>query len=129
MGLKASNGSGPINFHSEYVTLSQCLRELLSLKNLIKEVVGSLNLDISKIKFVSKSTVYEDNQGVIQVDTSPRMTHASKHLSIKYHWFREHVGIDFDFDKVKSVKQKGGFFTKGLQGEYFRRIGKSLCGW
>ena len=78
--------------HSEYVTLSHSARALLPLKSLIKEVIDNLGIDSENLKFVSSSTVYEDNNGDIVVATSPRMTPSSKHIAVKYHWFRQHVG-------------------------------------
>ena len=78
--------------HSEYVALSHSVRALLPLKSLIKEVIDNLGIESENLKFVSSSTVYEDNNGAIVVATSPRMTPSSKHISVRYHWFRQHVG-------------------------------------
>ena len=47
--------------HSEYVVLSHSVRSLLPLKSLTKEVIDNLGIDSEKLKFVSSSTVYEDN--------------------------------------------------------------------
>ena len=71
--------------HSEYVALSHSVRALLPLKNFIKEVIDNLRIDIKKLKFVSISTAYEDNNGAIVVATSPRMTPSSNNIDIKYH--------------------------------------------
>ena len=60
--------------HSEYVALSHSVRALLPLKSLIKEVIDNLGIDSEKLKFVSSSTVYEDNTGAIFLATSPSMT-------------------------------------------------------
>ena len=60
--------------HSEYVALSHSVRALLTLTSLIKEVIDNLGNDNEKLKFVSSSTIYEDNNGAIVVATSPRMT-------------------------------------------------------
>ena len=55
-----SNRCGPLSTsYFECVALYKYFRELLSLKNLIKEVIGPLNLDGYKLKFVLKSTVYK----------------------------------------------------------------------
>ena len=51
--------------HSEYVALSHYVRALLPLKSFIKEVIYNLGIDIEKLKFVSSSTIYEDNNGAI----------------------------------------------------------------
>ena len=115
--------------HSEYVALFHSVRALLPLKSLIKEVIDNLGIDCENLKFVSSSTVYEDNNGAIVVATSPRMTPSLKHISVKYHWFRQHVGKEFVIRKIKSENQKADIFTKGLQGQIFVRIRKLLCGW
>ena len=60
--------------HSEYAELSHSVRELLPLKIIIKEVIDNLGIDSEKLKFVSSSTIYEDNNGSIVVATSPRIT-------------------------------------------------------
>ena len=65
--------------------LSHYVRDLLPLESLIKEVIDNLGIDSEKLKFVSSSTVYEENNGVIDVTTSPNMTPTSKHSSVKYH--------------------------------------------
>ena len=115
--------------HSEYVVLSHSIRALLPLKSLIKKVIDNLGIDCENLKFVSSSTVYEDNNEAIVVATSPRMTPTSKHIVINYHWFRQHVGKEFVIQKIESENQKADIFTKGLQGQIFVRIRKLLCGW
>ena len=60
---------------------------------------------------------------------SLRMTPTSKHISVKYHWFRQHVGKEFMISKIESENQKADIFTKGLQGQIFVRIRKLLCCW
>ena len=61
--------------------------------------------------------------------TSPRMTTTSKHIPVKYHWFRQHVGKEFVNRKIESENQKADILTKGLQREIFVRIWKFLWGW
>ena len=81
--------------HSEYVALSHSVRALLPLKIIIKEVIDNLEIHSENSKFVSSSTIYDDNNGAIVVATSPRMTPTSEHISVKYHWFRQQVGKEF----------------------------------
>ena len=78
--------------HSKYVILSHSVRALITLKSLIKEVIENLGIYINKLKLLSISTVYKDNNGAIVVATSPRMTPASKHIAARYNWFRQNVG-------------------------------------
>ena len=115
--------------HSEYVTLSHSVRALITLKSLIKEVIDNFGIDSENLKFVSSSTIYEDNNGAIVVATSPRTNPSSKQISVRYHWFRQHVGEEFVIRKIESENQKADIFTKGLQGQIFVSIRKFLCGW
>ena len=71
---------------------SYSIRSLTPLKIHIKEVIENLGIDIEKLKFVSRSTVYEDNNGATVVAKSSSMTPTSNHIAVKYHWFRWHVG-------------------------------------
>ena len=111
------------------MVLSHSVRALLPLKNLIKEVIDNLRIDSENLKFVSSSTIYEDNNGAIVVTTSPSITPTSKHIVVKYHWFIQHVGKEFVICKIESENQKADIFTKGLQGQIFVRIRKLLCHW
>ena len=114
---------------SEYRALSHSVGALLPLKSLIKEVIDNLGIDIYNLRFVSIFTIYEGNNGAIVMSTSPRMTPTSKHIAVKYHWFRQHVGKEFLNRKIDSENQKADIFTKGLQRQIFVRIRKFLCGW
>ena len=104
---------------SEYVALSRSVRALLPFKSLIKKVIDNLIIDSEKLKFVSRSTLYEDNNGAIVVATSTRMTPTSKQIYVKYHWFRKHVEKEFVIQKFESENQKADIFTKGFKGEMF----------
>ena len=114
--------------HSEYVALSRSVRALLPLKSLIKEIIDNLGIDSEKLKCVSSSTLYEENNLSIVVLTIPSMTPTSNYIAIKYHCFRHHVGKECGIQKIKSDNQKEDIFTKGLQGQIFVRIRKLLCG-
>ena len=99
------------------------------MKIIIKELIDNLVIDSDKLKFVSSSILYEDNKGAIFVSTSPRMNPASKHIAVKYHWFRNYVGKESVIREIESKNQKADIFTKGLQGEMFVRISILICGW
>ena len=129
MGVKIQTEIALSTLHSEYVALYHSVRSLLPLKSIIKEVIGNLGIDIDNLKFASSSNIYEDNNRAIFVATSPRTTPTSKHISVKYHWFRQHVGKEFVIRNIESENRKADIFTKGLQGQIVVRIRKLLCGW
>eukprot|EP00957_Ditylum_brightwellii_P011789 889538-Ditylum_brightwellii.AAC.1 len=71
-----------------------------------------------EFKFVSKSTVYEDNNGAIRVASCPNMTPTSKFIAVKFHWFRQYVESgEVEIVKAESSKQLADIFTKRLQGD------------
>ena len=58
------------------------------MKSLIKEVIENLGIDSENLGFVSRYTIYEDNNGDVFIKTIPRMNLSSKRIAVKYHCFR-----------------------------------------
>ena len=58
-----------------YVVLSHSIIYLFPMKILIKELVENLVMDSKNIKFVSISTIYEEDNIATAVETIPRMTY------------------------------------------------------
>ena len=115
--------------HAEFVSLSQSLRDLLPVKNLIEEVMKNFKVD-KPVEFISKSTVYKDNAGALRVATCPKITPTSKFIAVKYHWFRQHVeNGEISIEKIGSDLQKADIFTKSLQDKKFVEMRMLLCGW
>ena len=52
---------GIYTFRSGYVSLSCSVRDLLPLKSIINEIIDNFGIDIYKLRFVSSSTIYENN--------------------------------------------------------------------
>ena len=88
------------NINSEYVLLSHYIRELLPLKMITKEVVKNLGMNSEKLDFVSSYTVYENNNCAIVVATVLSMTPNTKHIAVKYHWFRQIDGNEYFIKNV-----------------------------
>ena len=58
------------------------------------------------------------------------MTPRSKHYSVKYHWFREHLGPhNIKLVKIATENQLGDIFTKGLGAVAYTQVQKQLMGW
>ena len=89
----------------------------------IKEVIENLGIDSDKLNFVSRSTVYEDNNGSIVVTTSPRMTPTPKHIAVKYHYFRQHVGKEFLIWKIEPEIIRQICSPKVYKVDYFSGLG------
>jgi hypothetical protein len=70
---------------AEYIALSSAAREILPLISLAKEALKAKvipKIDAPTIK----CKVFEDNMGAV-----PKMRPRTKHLNIKYHFFRQFV--------------------------------------
>ncbi len=114
---------------AEYIALSQAMRDLLPMRELVKEIAEFLKYDKS-ISVRTHSKVFEDNNGALTLATVPRMTPRSKHIAVKYHFFREHVEKgDVQVLPIDTKVQKADIFTKGLPPESFRNLRKLLCNW
>jgi histone deacetylase 1/2 len=115
---------------AEYIALSQSMRELLPLRCLLLSVCECLDLKPEETAN-THSTVFEDNNGALSLASSPKITPRTKHIAVKYHFFRSHCGPtkDVRIVKIESKEQKADIFTKGLAEQPFQHIRKLLMGW
>ena len=115
---------------AEYIEFSMAMRELVPLRRLLKEICENTNTPLSS-QDILHSTVFEDNNGELGLETSPKMTPRTKHIAIKYHWFRDHIGEDkgIILSKIESENQKAEMLTKGLCEVIFKKLRKFLLGW
>jgi hypothetical protein len=106
------------------------MRELIPLRRLLLEIVTAMKLP-GVTDSIIKSTVFEDNNGAISTATAVRMTPRTKHIAVKYHFFKSHVnaGTGISLAKIDTNLQKADIFTKGLAPQKFMEIHKLLCGW
>ena len=113
---------------AEYIALSLAMRDLIPLRGLVDEI--KTMFDIDELPYRAYSKVFEDNNGTILLATSPRMTPRSKHIAVKYHFFKEHVyNGNICLVKVASDEQVADCLTKGLDKTLFQRARKMLAGW
>ena len=60
--------------HFEYVVFSRSVRALLPLRSIIKDVIDNLGIDSKNLKFVSRFTIYKENNGAIVVENHSMIT-------------------------------------------------------
>ena len=115
---------------AEYIALSTAMQDLVPMRRLLMEIGEKCNLDFVKPAMVH-STIFEDNNGALGLAKSPKMTPRTKHIGVKYHWFRSLIGEEHGFviEKVESKEQKADIFTKGLSTEAFEHVRHILMGW
>ena len=115
---------------AEYIALSLAMREFLPMRRLLHELGNKMELDLNQTGALH-STVFEDNNGALGLATAPKLTPRTKHIAVKYHFFKEHVGKEkgIDIIKIESAIQKADIFTKGLPMVDFERLRGLLMGW
>ena len=134
---------------SEYLSLSQSMRNLIPLREILKEIMqvvfeehkvmpkctanSKTFSDIISEESESpipKSKVYEDNHACLKFARLPRLTPRTKHIAIPYHWFRSKVEqLEISIEPVSTDHQLADQFTKSLPIEKFRSARKTLMGW
>ena len=115
---------------AEYIALSQATREIIPLVNLLKEIKPYMQLQIKDSEMYC--TIHEDNTSCITMAESQRFTPRTKHISLKYHWFRSFLSGKNKLLTIKYVNTKeqiADIFTKPLDPELFFHLRKKLMGW
>ena len=134
---------------AEYIALSQSMRDLIPLREILKEIMmkvfdkGLMHCtpactthsktfeDVNaETDVIPASNVYEDNNACLQMARVPKLTPRTKHIAIPYHWFRTQV-VDkqINIEPIDTTQQIADQFTKGLVMEKFIVARKALVGW
>jgi len=113
---------------AEYVALSTAMRDLIPFTDQIAELASTLGSQEKKVKL--HCTLFEDNNGALELATKPRYRPRTKHIAIKYHHFREKVSNGLvDIQPIDTREQIADQFTKGLQVGTFEYLRNKLLGW
>ena len=59
---------------SKHVALSSSLRDVIPIQDLVNDVMAAVGLDVNKLTFVTKSTVFEDNNAALSLATTKKIT-------------------------------------------------------
>jgi Reverse transcriptase (RNA-dependent DNA polymerase) len=114
---------------SEYVALSQSLREVLPLMNLVREMAtAGFEMNVSMPAVHCK--VFEDNSGALEMAKVPKMRPRTKHMNIKYHHFRDAVERGLvTIHKIGTEDQLADIFTKPLGDALYIKQRIGILGW
>jgi hypothetical protein len=113
---------------AEYIALSQAMREVIPLMELLKEVNNVFPIDLPKPKVHCK--VWEDNNGCISLANNEKFSPRTKHIAIKYHHFRYHVKQGtIQVHPIDTKEQTADIFTKPLDESLFVYLRRKLNGW
>jgi Reverse transcriptase (RNA-dependent DNA polymerase) len=114
---------------SEYVALSQGLREVLPLMELTKEL-STAGFAFSPNVPQVLCQAFEDNSGALEMARTHKMRPRTKHMNIKYHHFREAVAQgSVTIHSISTKDQLADIFTKPLGVELFEKFRIGIMGW
>ena len=113
---------------AEYIALSQSMRDLIPLKGILNELSGLLNVKSGTP--ITHSSVFEDNNGALELAREPKYRPRTKHIAIKYHHFREHVkNKTIRVVAIGTEEQIADIFKKTLEKVTFEYLRHKLMGW
>jgi hypothetical protein len=113
---------------AEYITMSQSLRDVLPIMFFIQEMKEKGFQVICTQPYVY-CKVFEDNSGALELARLPKLRPRTKHISVCYHHFREHVrnGLIKIF-LVDTKDQTADILTKALPQNDFQCHRRHMCG-
>lgn len=113
---------------AEYIALSTAMRDIIPLMDQVKEM--DLVYGDNSPKPEVRCTVFEDNNGALELARAPRYRPRTKQIAVKYHHFREHVrkGL-INITAIDTKEQIADQFTKGLQVGLFQYLRYKLMHW
>ena len=117
---------------AEYVALSQSVRVLLPMQDLLLEIIHHVNVpaEFSSVDSTVRATVFEDNNSALQLATNHRVTNRTRYYAVKWHWFWDAVRTGkIKIAAIDTKNQHGDYLTKGLVQEPFESNRKSNQGW
>ena len=104
------------------------MRDIIPFMDQIAEMDKIFDTCSPKVKL--HCTLFEDNNGALELAMKPRYRPRTKHIAIKYHHFREHVTKGLVTVKpIATTEQIADQFTKGLQEGTFKYLRHKLLGW
>ena len=113
---------------SEYIALSQALREVIPLARLLGQLQSVVTF--SDKAPVIHCTIFEVNKGCIELVTAPKMRPQTKHIALKYHHFRSFVqDKTVSIQYVETSLQISDIFTNALNDSQLTNLRIMLMGW
>jgi hypothetical protein len=131
---------------AEYITLSQSMRDLIPVREILKEIKGQMLgeedlspkcssrsnafKDANGEEDIPQSTVFEDNAACLQMARMPNLSPRTKHIEIPLHWYRSKVmDLSIEIQAIGTDQQWADQYTKSLCAEKFVKQRKATQGW
>jgi hypothetical protein len=104
------------SFEAEYIALSECIREVISLFNFLKDVFIDLSTPV----------ILCDNASAIKVAENGGISKRSKHIDTRYHFFLDKIdGGNIVISHIAGEENFADIFTKPVGKVVFQKFVKS----
>jgi len=114
---------------AEYLALSHSAREIIPTQELLQEISKSFNFHIP-CQTQIHCDIYEDNNGALELATTPKMRPRTKHIAVCYHYFRSKVQDgSLRVHAIDTKEQVAEIFTKPLIHSKYVYLRKKMMGW
>ncbi|KAJ8736818.1 hypothetical protein PYW07_000089 [Mythimna separata] len=102
---------------AEYISAAECIKDLLYVQSLIKEITGHL----------PKTQLFVDNQSAIVLIKNGILNRRSKHIDVKYHFIKEKIDQNLiEIFYCPTNSNIADILTKGLDKTKFLRLRKHI---
>ena len=113
---------------AEYIALSTAARELLPMREMFIELAKYLT--IGTVTPIVRCELFEDNKGAETLASAPKMNARTKHITIKYHHFREAVKAKYlQIKHIDTKDQLADILTKPVDRITLQHLRKGRMGW
>ena len=96
---------------AEYLALSDALREAIPLLGIIREM-RKHGFDIATAPAKVHCKAHEDNSGALEISTVHKTRPRTKHINVRVHHFRSHIGKDITIHPIDTKEQQADTLTK-----------------
>lgn len=102
---KKQNSVSLSSCESEYISISECIKEAMYLRSLYHEITNKMSL----------ITIYNDNQSALKLLANPVFHNRSKHVDIRYHLSRDIIAKGMVETKyLATAEMPADLLTKSL---------------
>ena len=113
---------------AEYIAPSQAMLEIIPMMEHLEQLEKTLNIE-SKRPSV-KCKVFKDNNSEIELAKAPNIRPHTKHIALKYHYFREHVRKGpIEINPIDTLEQVADIFTKDFPFPIYNYLRKKMICW
>jgi hypothetical protein len=113
---------------AEYVGMSRALQETLPVVWILQEM-QQLGYPVHATKANVHCKVFQDNSGAIEIANYPKYRPRTKHINVRYHFFRSHVGKHITILPIGTLDQIADTLTKPLPEASFLKHRLAIQRW